>query len=148
MGDPPGECEIYPGDAPVAVLTADCLKFRVWVDYVDRDFYKYCIRSSHVKKQLGLITRGVAQKKISVDRFKTLALPLPPLEEQREITWILDEVMSVISQLELDIDREVRKADRLRFLILKEAYCGKLVSRIRAKNLHLNSSPALVGTGS
>jgi type I restriction enzyme S subunit len=85
MGDPPGDCQIYPAKAQKAVLTADCLKFRIWSDFVERDFYKYCIWSNHVKKQLGLITKGVAQKKISVDRFKTIAIPLPPQEEQKQI---------------------------------------------------------------
>jgi type I restriction enzyme S subunit len=63
MGDPPGDCEIYPEDAVPAVLTADCLKFRVWASFVDREFFKYCIWSNYVKRQLGLITKGVAQKK-------------------------------------------------------------------------------------
>lgn len=129
MGDPPGDCEIYPEGSKVAVLTADCLKFRVWNKYVERKFYKSCIQSNYVKKQLGLITRGVAQKKISVERFKTLALPLPSLEEQQHIVNLLEEKLSVIDQMEADIGRELQKADALRQSILKKAFSGELVAQ-------------------
>ena len=53
MGDPPGDCEIYPENSPEAVLTADCLKFRLWKNFADRRFYKSCINSNLVRKQLG-----------------------------------------------------------------------------------------------
>ncbi|MDP1559017.1 MAG: restriction endonuclease subunit S [Nitrosomonas sp.] len=36
MGDPPGDCEIYPEGSPNAVLTADCLKFRLWDEFASR----------------------------------------------------------------------------------------------------------------
>jgi len=55
MGDPPGDCEIYPIGREKAIITADCLKFRVWSDYVNRKLYKYCINSNLIKKQLGLM---------------------------------------------------------------------------------------------
>src|SRR6056297_730132 len=89
MGDPPGDCTVYPVDGPYAIITADCLKFRVWKQFADRRFVSFMIRSNAVKRQLGLITQGVAQKKISVARFKTIALPLPSIAEQTEIVRIL-----------------------------------------------------------
>ena len=72
MGDPPGDCQIYPAGSPKAVLTADCLKLRVWPDFIEREFIKFCIWSNHIKKQLGLITKGVAQKKLALIALKQL----------------------------------------------------------------------------
>ena len=127
MGDPPGDCEIYPEDCEKAVLTADCLKFRIWNHYVDRKFYKYCIQSNYVKKQLGLITKGVAQKKISVDRFKTLALPLPPQNEQRAIVAAVENVLSKIDAMEQELADQFARIASLRQSILKKAFAGQLV---------------------
>ena len=127
MGDPPGDCEIYPKGLPKAVLTADCLKFRVFSEYVDRLFYKSCINSNMTRKQLGLITKGVAQKKISVDRFKTITLPFPPLEEQKVISSELERVFGIIEKIELDLSEQLAKAESLRQSILKKAFSGQLV---------------------
>ena len=127
MGDPPGDCAIYPLDAPDAIITADCLKFRVWDTFADRGFVAHMLRCAPVKNQLGLITQGVAQKKISVERFKTVAIPLPSLAEQAEITRILDTRLTAADRMEAEIDAALSRADALRQSILKRAFAGTLV---------------------
>lgn len=127
MGDPPGDCAIYPIGSPEAVITADCLKFRVLADYCDRGFYCSFINSVVCKKQLGFITRGVAQKKISVERFKSIAVPLCSLPEQQEIVRLLDEQFEVIERNEREIDGALRQSEALRQAILQKAFTGRLV---------------------
>jgi type I restriction enzyme S subunit len=128
-GDPPGDCEIYPDKCPDAVLTADCLKFRLWEKYVDRRFYRYCINSNLARKQLGLITKGVAQKKISTGRFKTILLPFLCLDEQQVIADHLDQLFSVSEQQEQVILQSLQKSETLRQSILKKAFSGQLVEQ-------------------
>jgi type I restriction enzyme S subunit len=132
MGDPPGDCEIYPEGSPTAVLTADCLKFRLWDKFANRLLYKHCINSNFVKRQLGLITRGVAQKKISVERFKTIALPLMSVEEQKVLVEELESKLSEADQLDQTLATALQQADALRQSILKKAFHGQLVKQ--AKN--------------
>lgn len=127
MGDPPGDCEIYPEGSPNAVLTADCLKFRLWDEFASRKLYKYCINSNFVKRQLGLITKGVAQKKISVERFKTICLPFFCVEEQKGLIQELESKLSEIDQLEQTIITALQQAEALRQSILKRAFSGQLV---------------------
>ena len=127
MGDPPGDCEIYPARAPNAVLTADCLKFRLWEKFANRTLYKFCINSNFVKRQLGLITKGVAQKKISVERFKTVCLPFFSVEEQQVLVQKIEAKLSEVDQLELTITASLQQAEALRQSILKKAFSGKLV---------------------
>ena len=149
MGDPPGDCEIYPEGSPSAVLTADCLKFRIWNEFADRKLYKFCINSSFVKRQLGLITRGVAQKKISVERFKTICLPLFSVEEQQVLIQQIDEKLSEADQLDHTLATALQQSAALRQSILKKAFCGQLgkqdkndepaavlLERIRAEKLN------------
>ena len=127
MGDPPGDCEIYPAGSPDAVLTADCLKFRLWGQYANRQLYKHCINSNFVKRQLGLITRGVAQKKISVERFKTIALPMMSVAEQKVLVEALESKLSETDQLDQTITTSLQQAEALRQSILKKAFSGQLV---------------------
>ena len=127
MGDPPGDCEIYPEGSPNAVLTADCLKFRLWDEYANRKLYKYCINSNFVKRQLGFITKGVAQKKISVERFKTICLPLFCVEEQKVLVQEIESKLSECDQLELTLTTSLQQAEALRQSILKKAFSGQLV---------------------
>jgi type I restriction enzyme S subunit len=158
MGDPPGDCEIYPENRPIAVLTADCLKFRIDQNYADRRYFKYCIRSQLIKKQLGLITKGVAQKKISVERFKTVKFPYPSsLAEQQLIANKLEQKMSIIETLDHAITQSLQQAEILRQAILKKAFAGQLVpqdphdepaalllERIRAERRIAGESPRTV----
>ena len=138
MGDPPGDCEIYPEGSPNAVLTADCLKFRLWDEFASRKLYKYCINSNFVKRQLGLITKGVAQKKISVERFKTICLPFFCVEEQKVLVQELESKLSEVDQLELTITTSLQQAEALRQSILKKAFSGQLVAQ------DVNDEPASV----
>ena len=85
MGDPPGDTSIYPKGHPDAIATSDCLKLSPNLAVTSAEFLKYIIRSPVVKDQVLGISRGVAQQKMSLARFKTLAIPLPPIEEQRRI---------------------------------------------------------------
>ncbi|MDA0766354.1 MAG: DUF4411 family protein [Verrucomicrobia bacterium] len=96
------------------------------IDYCERGFYAGFINSVSCRKQLGLITRGVAQKKISVERFKSIAVPLCSLPEQQEIVRLLDEQFTVIAQSEREIDAALKRSEALRQSILKMAFTGQL----------------------
>ncbi len=127
MGDPPGDCEIYPEFSQPAILTSDCLKFRIWDVYADRKFYKYCMETDLIKKQLGLRTQGVAQKKISSERFKTILFPYPPLPEQHQIVSEIERRLSVCDKLEETIEAGLKQSEVLRAGVLKMAFEGRLV---------------------
>ena len=129
MGDPPGDCSIYPENSPLGIITSDCLKFRVWQKYANRMYFKYCIESVSIKEQLGLITQGVAQKKISTSRFKTLLFPFAPLQEQHQIVKEIESRLSVCDKVEQNITEALEKSEALRQSILKKAFEGKLLSK-------------------
>jgi type I restriction enzyme S subunit len=127
MGDPPGDCTIYPLNRNPAVLTADCLKLRVNESAANSTFIKYCFESKKVKRQIEAMTVGVAQKKISVERFKSLVFPLPTLKEQNQIVQEIESRLSVCDKVEETITQTLQQAETLRQSILKQAFEGKLV---------------------
>lgn len=130
MGEPPGECELYPEILPKAIITADCLKFRVWDKYFNRLFYKYAINSSFVKEQLGLITFGVAQQKISLERFRSIKLPVPSFEEQQEIVHRVESLFTKADAIEQQYKALKAKINTLPQALLHKAFKGELTEQL------------------
>jgi len=127
MGDPPGDCAIYPATAPEAIITSDCMKFRVNENITDRKFVFYSLLSVNVQKQIESITKGVAQKKMSAQRFRSIVLPIPPLPEQQTIVSEIESRLSVCDKIEESTEQSLKQAESLRQSILKKAFEGKLV---------------------
>jgi type I restriction enzyme S subunit len=127
MGDPPGDACIYPSHRPKAIITADCIKMRVSEALPSPAFIATVINSPRVGVQIVSKTRGVAQQKVSLARFRSIALPLPPAEEQEQIQRLVDGAMSVLAVLDNDVDRAVRASARLHQAILRRAFEGALI---------------------
>jgi type I restriction enzyme S subunit len=127
MGDPPGDACLYPSSMPKAIITADCIKWRVSPILQSKQFFVDAINSSIIKKQILEITKGVAQLKVSLERFETVAIPLPPLSEQEQIIIIVEERLSIINELEATIEKALKRAELQRQSILHQAFTGKLV---------------------
>jgi len=65
--------------------------------------------------------------KISQPQLRSVAIPLPPLAEQRRIVAEAERRLSVIDELEMQVESNLKRAERLRQAILKRAFEGKLV---------------------
>jgi type I restriction enzyme S subunit len=126
MGTPPGDCCIY-HDLEDAIITSDCLKFSTWNEFVESKFYKVVINSNIVRRQLIEITQGVAQQKISLERFKSITLPLPPLEEQKEIVRQVDKLFALADKVEDHYKKAKLRVDKLSQSVLAKAFRGELV---------------------
>ncbi|HET8942797.1 MAG TPA: restriction endonuclease subunit S [Rudaea sp.] len=122
MGEPPGEACLYPDSATDAVITADCIKLRLTPNLLQKRFFVHAINSDVVKPQIQLITKGVAQMKISLGRFSSLAIPMPPLSEQTRIVDEVERRLSVIEKLEATVAANLQRAARLRQSILQRAF--------------------------
>lgn len=91
MGEPPGDTALYDGNMP-GIITADCIRLRPTSGF-DRKFLVHSLRTPNARRQIDAITTGAAQKKVSLDRFRTrLNISAPPLAEQKRIAAVLDQV--------------------------------------------------------
>jgi type I restriction enzyme S subunit len=129
MGDPPGDACLYPYGQPKAVITADCIKLHLHYILNSSMYFVYTINSHMVRQQMLAITKGVAQLKVSLARFRNIGFPLPPLAEQHRIVAEVERRLSVIGELEGIIATNLKRVDRLHQAILKRAFDGKLVQQ-------------------
>jgi hypothetical protein len=126
MGEPPGDAFLYPESSPDAIITADCIKWRLF-PILEKRFFVHLINSPFMRRQIQQITRGVAQKKVSLDRFRSLVIPLPPLKEQWRIVEEIDRRLSLAGAVESTLITINVRAERLRQSILRQAFEGRLV---------------------
>ena len=122
MGTPPGDTAIYPIGLTDAVITADCIKLTV-NEASSPEFLRFWLRTHQIKAIIQARTQGVAQQKLSLERFRTITLPLPPLAEQCRIVTKLDELFS-----ELDAGVEVLKHAQLRLARYRQSVFNAAVT--------------------
>jgi type I restriction enzyme S subunit len=122
MGDPPGDVCRYPAARPPAVITADCIKLRLTKVGVYPAFIEYAIASRVVQDQILGITKGVAQLKVNLANFSSLALPLPPFADQAGIVAEVDRHLSIIREVEFEVDTNLQRAQALRQATLAKVF--------------------------
>ncbi|MCA1669436.1 MAG: restriction endonuclease subunit S, partial [Thermomicrobia bacterium] len=127
MGDPPGDACLYPPSSPPAIITADCIKWTLSTALPTHAFFVHAINSDVIRKEIQGITQGVAQQKISLERFRTIGVPLPPLTEQERIVAEVERRLSVVQEQETVIAHSLTRSERLRQAILAQAFAGRLV---------------------
>jgi len=129
MGEPPGDACLYPPSRRTAVITADCIRLRLHPAAGSPKYIVYAVRSYGVRTQIAAMTKGVAQKKVSLARFKGLAIPFPPVSEQLRLVSELDRVNAVCEAVGREVRVNIVRGQRLRQSILKWAFEGKLVEQ-------------------
>lgn len=72
---------------------------------------------------------GVGINHLSLDRFSSIPVPLPPLNEQKRIVAEIERRFSVIEKIEKVVQTSLKRAEILRQKILQLAYSGNLVTQ-------------------
>jgi type I restriction enzyme S subunit len=88
-------------------------------------YIEFFIRTA--KENLERFAPATAQKNINLEVLQNVAVPLPPLAEQHQIVAEVERRLSIIADAEAQVDANLRRADRLRQSILKQAFSGQLV---------------------
>jgi type I restriction enzyme S subunit len=126
MGDPPGDCAIYPSRAPAAIITSDCIRFAVDSALARPDYVAALFLTAGVKRQIGERTKGVAQKKINLKTFKTIQFPLPDLQRQEAIVARLNDIREAQHALDQTLQTMEAQGSRLQRSVLRAAFHGRL----------------------
>ena len=110
----------YPACFPDSVVGFVC-----YDDPVITKFLEFFVRME--REGLERFAPATAQKNLNLKVLSDLAVPLPPIAEQRRIVAEIDRRLSVVQQAEAAVKANLARAERLRQSILKQAFSGKLV---------------------
>ena len=122
----PRSC-VIPSTVGPAIVKADCIKFKPSASVALSTFLNCALNCEDTGKRIAGIVHGVGRPRLNLQEIKAIALPLPPLAEQRRIVADVERRLSVVQQTEATVEASLARAERLRQSILKQAFSGKLV---------------------
>jgi len=108
----------YPDRLYCAKLTADILPEYCEIAFAD-PFLRLEIEN-RAKSSAG-------HKRISISDVKEMAIPLPPLEEQKEIVRQVDKLFALADKVEAHYQKAKARVDKLSQSVLAKAFRGELV---------------------
>jgi type I restriction enzyme, S subunit len=136
-------CKPEPGDilytkggtTGIARVNTYDFEFSVWVHVavlklvpsVVPFYIQHALNSPQCYAQALRFTHGVGNQDLGLTRMVRIVFGLPPRNEQRRIVEEIDRRFSIIDELELQIEHNLRRAERLRQTLLKRAFEGNLV---------------------
>ncbi len=92
-------------------------------------YVEYFIRTA--REKLERFAPATAQKNINLEVLEAVAVPLPPLAEQHRIVAEVDRRLSLVREVETQVDANHKRAERMRQALLSSLFSGQLVTRTR-----------------
>ncbi|MEI0581240.1 restriction endonuclease subunit S [Brachyspira pilosicoli] len=92
---------------PNACYSYHIMRFRLFeYNMTTSIFIRYCFDSSFLRKQIRKSAQGITRFGLTLNKWKSLKIPLPPIEVQEEIVRILDEFTEKTTKLQELLHRE------------------------------------------
>ncbi len=99
-------------DLPLLMNTS-VVRFKSISESLTKDFlYRYVSSSIFVDKLKGMST-GTAIQNVGPSHLKKMTVPIPPIEEQKQIVAILDKTFTAIDQAKANIEKNIENAKEL-----------------------------------
>lgn len=110
------------------VTSPDYDVYRALNDNVNSRYFHYYFRTPFFKGDCYKYGRGIMMMRWRTypDSFKSILVPLPPIEEQDQIVEYLDKVNAEIESLKKEINTLITKLKEYRQSIIYEAVTGKI----------------------
>jgi type I restriction enzyme S subunit len=122
-----GKCLVVTDKHIPALFESNMMRLHL-SSFFEVSFVAYYLRSVHGKSRLISNAKwAVNQASINQTDVGNTSVPLPSVEEQKKIIAEVEFGLSVIDQLEKTIDANLKRSEKLRQSILKQAFEGKLV---------------------
>lgn len=128
VGPPLGQVSVVPDDYPEWNMNQAVVRYRP-LPGVSRQYLTYVLRTNSI------LSWAIRKRKATAGQFnltlaicRDLPIPLPPLAEQHQIVAGVERLLSVADVAEKTVERERKRAERLRQSILKHAFSGRLIS--------------------
>lgn len=125
-----GVCCLVRKTRPRLINCDKVYRIRVNKDLIHPEFFEAVMNSPEYMKAIEKIKTGSSDSGLNLtqNRFLTIEIPLPTLEEQHQIVQEIESRLSVCDKLEESIKESLQKSEALRQSILKRAFAGQLLT--------------------
>lgn len=120
MPDPLGRACIFPGDPRPCVTAVDVCVVRPGSSSVDARWLMWWLNTPQIRAEVLSRQAGTTRKRISRKNLAAIALPIPPLAEQRRIVAAIEEQLSRLDASLAALSAVGHRADALRGAILRQ----------------------------
>jgi type I restriction enzyme S subunit len=125
-----GSCALISDKDVQHIFAGYLIRLRPNKNVIVPKFLLSAMESHFLRKQIESAAKSTSGvNNINSGEFQNLILPLPSIEEQKELMSSLDSLLSLINATELEIKSQLSKAGILRQSILKKAFSGQLVQQ-------------------
>lgn len=124
LGDgarPAGRACQVPDIGP-ALVKADCFRVRTDNSSIDPGFLVWFLNSPRTQAAIAGQMRGATRPRVTLGMLRTMAIPLPPLDEQRRIAARLREQLAEIDRSKAALDAQRKAIDALPPALLREVF--------------------------
>jgi type I restriction enzyme S subunit len=92
-------------------------------DLVHKNYIGWYFACEHAgKKQLESLRRGATKAGLGLDDIRSVCIALPPLSEQQRIVTEVDRRLSLLREIEAQVEANLRRAQALRQMLLQSAF--------------------------
>jgi type I restriction enzyme S subunit len=151
-----GKSAVYNGTPSPCSFASYLIRVRT-MEGCSPTFLAFCLNSAWGRSWIkSVVSQQVGQANVNGSKLQGFVFPLPPWGEQRRIVAETERRLSVMDELEMQLEANLKRAERLRQAILNRAFEGKLVpqdpndepasvllERIRAERDNRQASPSL-----
>lgn len=118
------------GTTGIARINTAPREFNVWVhvavlklaEPLQRFYVQHALNSQHCYRQAQEYTHGVGNQDLGLTRMVWITVPLPPLAEQVRIVAEVERHLSIIREVEAEVDTNLKRAQSLRQSTLSKAF--------------------------
>ncbi len=125
-GGEPGRCAVWTGDDKAMFIQKALHRVRFPKSFNPHFAYHFLTFAASTGGLAENFT-GTTIKHLTGKGLGQVIFPLCTYVEQKEIVQLLEEKLSVIDKMEIEIETQLKKSEALRQSILKKAFSGQLV---------------------
>lgn len=114
---------------PKLILCDKAYRIRCNEELIDPSFLELVLNAPHMLQRIDELKTGISDSGLNLtqDRFFTLEIPLPSVEEQRSVIERINSQVAQICDQEKSIELSLKQSTAQRQNILRTAFAGQLV---------------------
>ena len=89
---------------------------------LEAGFIAAFLRSEDAQRYFKEVARGVAVKGVNIGDIRPMAVPIPPLSEQQRIVEEIDRRLSILRELAIEIESNLKRAEGMRRSVLARQF--------------------------